>query len=212
MRLRKNILSLGTAATLLLSAYVSHSFGQQAFAPQYNARIEHSITLGFERQVASIYTPKSFEVSAGVKEAAKRFNTIFLRIKLTNRFRVQTGLSYKDIDRMLCNSGKCSAFNMLSNYQMTVPLTIQYQMLDHQSRLHPYFGAGVQYNLTNKNSNEANLDPALAARLQYLNIIFTQGLIYDITPDLQITQSIHIVPQNGMKPVGINLGIGYRIK
>jgi len=212
VKLRKNISSFGAAATLLLSAYVSHSFAQQAIAPQYNARIEHSVTLGFERQVVSIYTPKSFEVSNKVKEAAKRFNTLFLRIKLTNRFRVQTGLSYKDIDRMLCKSGKCSAFNMLSNYQMTVPLTIQYQMLDHQSRLHPYFGAGIQYNLNNKTSGNTTLDPALVTRLQYLNIIFTQGLIYDITPDLQITQSIHIIPQHGMKPVGINLGIGYRIK
>jgi len=210
--IRKYILSFGTAATLLSSAYVSHSFAQQAIAPQYNPRIEHSFTLGFERQVISLYTPKTVDVNDNVKAAEKRFNSIFLRIKLTNRFRVQTGLSYKDIDRMLCNSGRCSAFNMLSNYQMTVPLTIQYQMLDHQSRLHPYFGAGMQYSLNGKNNGDTNLDPALATRLQYLNIIFTQGLIYDITPDLQITQSIHIVPQHGMKPVGVNLGIGYRIK
>lgn len=196
---------------MLLSIGVSKSVAQKQKTPNYT-NLDQSFTIGYERQVVSLYTPRNVEISDKVKAAQKSFNTVFLRIKLTNRFRVQTGLSYKDIDRMLCNSEKCSAFNMLSNYQMTVPLTIQYQMLDHQSRLHPYFGAGIQYNVNGHNSNEGRLEPALITRLQYLNIIFTQGLIYDVTPNLQITQSIHVIPQNGMKPIGINLGIGYRLK
>lgn len=211
MRIQIRILNHMATALLLLSACVSNSHAQQ-FTLHHATRIEHTFTIGFERQVASLYRPKPVDVSERVKTAEQRFNRLFLRIKLTNRFRIQTGLSYKDIDRMLCKSGKCQTFNMLSNYQMSVPLTIQYQLLDHQSRLHPYFGAGVQYNLTTRNSGDATLDPALVTRLKYLNIIFTQGLIYDITPDLQITQSIHVVPQNGMKPIGVNLGIGYRIK
>lgn len=211
MRIKRHILKYSSAASLLLSACVSQSIAQQ-FSQERAARIDHSFTVGFERQIISLYTSITPAVSDKVKAAANDFNRIFLRIRLTNRFRIQTGLSYKDIDKMLCNTGKCSAFNMLSNYQVTVPLTIQYQMLDHQSRIHPYFGAGVQYNLNAQNNSASTLDPALATRLRYLNIIFTQGLIYDITPNLQITQSIHMVPQNGMKPVGVNLGIGYRLK
>lgn len=211
MKLKRNILKFASVAMLLTSACVSNSIAQQ-YNTNRAARLDHTFTIGFERQVATLYTPKNVEVSNKVKAAEQRFNSVFLRIKLTNRFRIQTGLSYKDIDRMLCKTGKCRTFNMLSNYQMSVPLTIQYQLLDHQSRLHPYFGAGIQYNATTGNTGDNYMDPALVTRLKYLNIIFTQGLIYDITPNLQITQSIHVTPQNGMKPVGVNIGIGYRLK
>lgn len=193
-----------------------HNASAQVFLLPDNARIDHKFTLGFERQVYSLYTPTLAGPSEKVRASEARFNRILLRIKLTNKFRVQTGLSYKDIDRILCNSGKCKAFNMLGNYQLSVPLTIQYQLLDQKYRLHPYFGMGVQYNYQPgsiaTNSKDVIVDPTIANRLRYLNIIFTEGLIYDVTPDLQITQSIHVIPQNGTRQVGLNVGIGYRIK
>jgi len=177
----------------------------------------HKLTIGFERQVYSIYQPASVDLSPKTKAAAQTCNTILLRMRLTSRFRMETGLSFKDIDRILNNNGKVACFNMNEPCKMSIPLTIQYQLLSERSRLRPYFGAGVQYNNNNNSlskitDRDASNNPLLSNDVKYLNIIFTQGLIYDVTPDLQITQSIHILPENGIKPIGINLGIGYRIK
>lgn len=177
----------------------------------------HKITIGFERQVYSIYKPATIDLSPKTKAAAQTCNTILLRMKLTSRFRMETGLSFKDIDRILNNNGKVACVNINEPCKMSIPLNIQYQLLSERSRLRPYFGAGVQYNITNNSASkiserDAINNPFLSNEVKYLNIIFTQGLIYDVTPDLQITQSIHILPENGIKPIGINLGIGYRLK
>ncbi len=177
----------------------------------------HKITIGFERQVYSIYKPTAINLSTKTKAAEQTCNTILLRMKLTSRFRLETGLSFKDIDRILNTNGKVACFNINEPCKMSIPLTIQYQLLSERSRLRPYFGAGVQYNINNNSvskmtERDAINNPLLSNEVKYLNIIFTQGLIYDVTPDLQITQSIHILPENGIKPIGINLGIGYRIK
>ena len=177
----------------------------------------HKITIGFERQVYSIYKPTTVTLSPKTKAAAQTCNTIILRMKLTSRFRMETGLSFTDIDRILNNNGKVACFNLNEPCKMSIPLNIQYQLLSERSRLRPYFGAGVQYNIGNSSTSttterDAINNPFLSNEVKYLNIIFTQGLIYDVTPDLQITQSIHILPENGIKPIGINLGIGYRIK
>lgn len=180
--------------------------------------LDHTFTVGFERQVYSIYAPEKVAISKKTKAAEEHCNRIILRMKLTSRFKLETGLSYKAIDRILKNNGsygKCHNTNEAC--KLTVPLTIQYNLLNEKCRLRPYFGTGVQYlnNQTVGSSNsEADVinNPVLSNRLKYFNIIFTEGLIYDVTPDLQITQSIHILPENGIKPIGINFGIGYRIK
>ncbi|MBL7692578.1 MAG: hypothetical protein JNM41_13385 [Flavipsychrobacter sp.] len=189
----------------------SYDFGMKPL------NLEHKLTIGFERQVYTIYKPTTVSLSPKTRAAAQTCNTILLRMKLTSRFRMETGLSFKDIDRILNNNGKVACFNMNEPCKISIPLNIQYQLLSERSRLRPYFGAGVQYNINNKglsdiSERDAINNPLLSNEVKYLNIIFTQGLIYDVTPDLQITQSIHILPENGIKPVGINLGIGYRIK
>lgn len=189
----------------------SYDFGMKPL------NLQHKITIGFERQVYSIYKPTTVDLSPKTKAAAQTCNTILLRMKLTSRFRMETGLSFKDIDRILNNNGKIACFNMNEPCKISIPLNIQYQLLSERSRLRPYFGAGVQYNINNNSlskitERDAINNPLLSNEVKYLNIIFTQGLIYDVTPDLQITQSIHILPENGIKPIGINLGIGYRIK
>ncbi len=217
MRKPRFILMLVSAVLLLAilpftrSRAHSYDFGMKPL------NLEHKLTIGFERKVYSLYKPTTVDLSPRTKAAAHTCNTILLRMKLTSRFRMETGLSFKDIDRILNNNGKVACMNMNEPCKMSIPLTIQYQLLSERSRLRPYFSAGVQYNINNNSMSkiterDAINNPLLSNEVKYLNIIFTQGLIYDVTPDLQITQSIHILPENGMKPIGINLGIGYRIK
>lgn len=215
VKIKPAIAKVIAASALMLSGCVYTSVAQQASMTRLT-KLDHRFTVGFEREVYSLYSPKATTVSDKVRKAEERCNRILLRIRLTNKFRIQTGLSYRDIDRILYSTSKCTKFDMLSNYRMSVPLTVQYQLLGPQYKIHPYFGAGVEYNLqpgsigTSTLTSSANADAV--NRLRNMNIIFTQGLIYDITPDLQITQSIHVLPQNGTRQVGVNVGIGYRLK
>ena len=192
-----------------------------AFAQSYDrsklTKIDHKITVGFERRIHTVYMPQSINYSKKTTNAVDVCNRLLLRMKLTNHFRIETGLSYKAIDRMLNNGAKqYRGFNLNDNNVISVPISLQYHVRNDKSRLRPYFGSGLQY--TNHSTNTAdgtdtqNNTQQAAGKLRYINFIFTQGLIYDITPDIQISQSIHILPENGIKPIGINFGIGYRIK
>jgi hypothetical protein len=180
-------------------------------------RMSKRLSIGFERQVYSIYRPGTIVLTERTKKAAEQCSMILVRMKLTSRFRLETGLSYKDIDRLLSINSRQACINMNGPCSVSVPLTIQYQLLNERSRIHPYFGAGIQYsNYTQRSitrdGRDIINDPTITNSVKYMSIIFTQGLIYDVTPNLQITQSIHILPENGMKPIGINLGIGYRLR
>jgi outer membrane protein W len=142
-------------------------------------------------------------------------------MRLTTRFRMETGLSFAAIDRILANRID-KTVNIYQPCKLNIPLTIQYQFGSDKKRLRPYFGAGVQYTQQIISSNgetgisrDANdyYNRSLSNTVKYMNIIFTQGIIYDINPNLQVSQSLHIMPHaSGFKPIGINIGVGYRIR
>jgi outer membrane protein W len=209
------IIALSVATALLLP-------NMTAFAQSYDrsklTKIDHKVTIGFERAVYTLYMPHEVQLDKKTKRAEDKTNRIILRMKLTSRFRLETGLSYKAIDKILRNNGRYNhGFNIKKPCKLSVPLTIQYQLQNDRKRLRPYFGAGVQYfrqdiPTAGDNSDYQLYNNGISNNLKYINIIFTQGLIYDITPDLQITQSIHILPEYGIRPIGINIGVGYRIK
>ncbi len=204
--------------TLLAISSLSCSQSIAQGSGQYNlTRFDHRLTVGFERNVSTLYLPGKVQLSDKTRKAEANYNKVLLRMRLTNMFRIETGLSYKNIDRLLAGVQKASANIDLSKpSSISVPLTIQYHFANDRCRLHPYFGAGVQYTRTG-NCAAASGDYLLynttsSTSSQYLNVILTQGLIFDVTPDLQITQSIHVVPHSGIKPIGLNVGVGYRLK
>lgn len=180
-------------------------------------KIDHKYTIGFERQIYNLYYSNKVVVSDKTRMAEERTNRIIFRMKLTTRLRLETGLSFRDINKILSNNGgrQIKTLTLTSPLINSIPLTIQYQLQNERKRLRPYLGTGVQlytgYN-SNDNAGVYNNEGGISNGLKYINIIFTQGLIYDVTPDLQISQSIHIIPDNGIRPIGINIGVGYRIK
>lgn len=192
-----------------------------AFAQTYDrsslTKLDHKFTIGFERQVYSLYIPREVKMSDKTNQAEQSCNRIIFRMKLTNRFRMETGLSYRDINNILSNNNRYTrGLDISKPCRLSVPLTIQYQLQNERRRLRPYFGAGVQYfrDFQSRENRDGKyiFNQGLSNSLKYLNIIFTQGLIYDVTTDLQITQSLHVVPGNGNNNIGLNFGIGYRIK
>ncbi|GAA4465078.1 hypothetical protein GCM10023093_16650 [Nemorincola caseinilytica] len=217
----KNILYASVAAALSLAA-CTHTHAQN-FDRSSLTKLGHKYTIGFERQVYSVYANRPVQLSHKTRNAEEQCNRLIFRMRLTTRFRIETGLSFRDIDRIL-NHRYNRSFNIFQPCKLSVPLTIQYQLGSDYKRLRPYFGAGVQYTQQVISANGIPAEPGskdavsseynnrTLSNLRYMNIIFTQGIIYDINPDLQISQSLHIAPENGIKPIGINIGVGYRIK
>lgn len=200
------------AATIIGSGSIAYS---QGYDRSKLTKIDHRYTIGFERQVYTLYNNNKVVISNKTKMAEEYTNRILFRMKLTTRLRLETGLSFRDINNILSNNAKQpQTISLNSPLINSIPLTIQYQLQNDRKRLRPYIGTGVQfYNGNNAPNTEiVNDERGISNGLKYINIIFTQGLIYDITPDLQISQSIHIIPDNGIRPIGINIGVGYRIK
>jgi hypothetical protein len=207
--IQKYILASSISLILLAGTAIAQSYDRSKLT-----KIDQKITVGIERRIYSVYMPHTISYSKKTQNAVDVCNRLLLRMKLTNHFRIETGLSYKAIDRMLNNGARqYRGFNLNDNNTITVPISLQYHVRNEKCRLRPYFGSGLQYTNHLTNSNDAtDTQNSTHGKLRYINFIFTQGLIYDITPDIQISQSIHILPENGMKPIGINFGVGYRIK
>lgn len=207
-----------TIAALLATTTVGSSIAYgQGYDRSKITRLDHKYTIGFERQIHTLYTSSKVGVSDKTRMLEERTNRILFRMKLTTRLRLETGLSFRDINKILSNNGKQNkTLSFTSPLINSIPLTIQYQLQNERKRLRPYIGTGVQFfnpnNNNPRNEEVVNDESRISNGLKYINIIFTQGLIYDITPDLQISQSIHIIPDNGIRPIGINIGVGYRIK
>jgi len=213
MRLVNKIRTLMLAVTLSAACNSAHA---QYNIPYNLARFDHKFTIGFEKAVYSIYAPREVKLSDKTLRAEERCNTIVFRVRLTTRFRIETGLSFKDIDRML-NTRYEKAFNPNQSLKLSVPVTLQYQFGSPQHRIRPYIGGGLLFNplISDNGSSPFNADAAgmyNTNNLRYMNIIFTQGIIYNINPNLQLSHSIHIMPENGFRPIGFNIGVGYRIK
>lgn len=212
-------MNLALSAALLNTAACSYSHAQN-FDRSQLTKLDHKFTIGFERNVYTLY-PQNVELSRKTKAAEENCNRIIFRMRLTTRFRMETGLSFAAIDRILANRID-KTINIYQPCKLSVPLTIQYQFGSDKKRLRPYFGAGVQYTQQVISANgEAAISKdgndyynrSLSNTLKYMNIIFTQGIIYDINPNLQVSQSLHIMPHaSGFKPIGINIGVGYRIR
>lgn len=219
MGIVKNILNLALSATVLTAGACTYSHAQN-FDRSKLTKLDHKFTIGFERRVYTLY-PRNVALSKSTTQAVENCNRIIFRMRLTTRFRIETGLSFAAIDRILANRID-KTFNIYQPCKLSAPLTIQYQLGSDKKRLRPYFGAGVQYTQQVISANgEATISKdgndyynrSLSNTLKYMNIIFTQGIIYDINPDLQVSQSLHIMPEaSGFKPIGINIGVGYRIR
>ena len=84
--------------------------------------------------------------------------------------------------------------------------------------MRPFCGAGVQCNMLQGNNNvpsfTGDVNPVTynpQPDTKYITIFFTQGVTYEINTKIEITQSIHFIPENTNSVIGIDLGIGFKL-
>jgi len=46
---------------------------------------------------------------------------------------------------------------------------------------------------------------------KYISILFTQGVIFEVSTKIQVNQSFHFIPESNAKRIGIDLGVGYQL-
>ncbi len=145
-------------------------------------------------------------------------NGIAITKPISTHFRAEALINLNIFQNQCCIDKilKGNPREYLTSAKMTLPVTMQYFPLRPKNKVQPYIAAGVQYNpseLSNTTQANNNDYPAKSANLtgtKYISIIFTQGVTYKVSTDIQIIQSFHFIPGNE-RQIGIDLGIGYTI-
>ncbi len=127
--------------------------------------------------------------------------------------KIEAGLTYAVLRDYCCLESLIST----NKKNITLPLTVQYFLFNGKNKIQPFIGAGLQYNIdatnTTRNS-QANIEslPAESSTdKKYISLLFTQGITYEISTKIHITQSIHFIPTNE-KNIGIDIGIGFNLR
>jgi len=149
-----------------------------------------------------------------------------MRKALNAHIKMECGISYSVIqnassfninDRTVGN--KYYAITQKA-YNLALPVTVNYFFLPGHCCMHPYVGAGFQYNL-NLTDGSNTISPfsgdyrASTVNQQtgtkYISIRFTEGITFQVNTKIQINQSFHFIPDNNNKVIGVDLGFGYQL-
>jgi outer membrane protein W len=134
--------------------------------------------------------------------------SLVLKQQIIQHFKVETGLNF----------GSTSKVNGLDKInKLTLPVTLQYYFLPDKYKLRPYCGAGVQGKLYSSENlpSTANSDTqpdnhSNTADKKYISILFTQGVTFEVNTKIQVNQSLHFIPGNSSRVIGIDIGVGYK--
>lgn len=148
-------------------------------------------------------------------------NSVSARKNIDDRWSLEFELNVSIIKKepsgnvvSITNEGVCKEYNV------SVPVTVQYNFLPKDSKVKPYIGAGVQYNVYQEKYSEYDFYEGFAKKVTsiktyspYASFVITQGVTYDISPRIQIKESIHFLPQintHSNSAVGVSFGIGFK--
>ena len=178
-------------------------------------KIIRPITLGFQSGRELLFNSSPLIHSKQSKEHLGISNRLVLRKPLNAHFKIETGLSYGNVQTNI-NTAPGSYKNN-PTYKFAIPLTTQYYFLPRETRIKPYLGAGVQYNF-NPGVNPNLISPfntdyptstiSNPEGTKYISILFTQGMTFEVNTKIEINESFHFLPCE--KIIGIDLGIGYK--
>jgi hypothetical protein len=207
---------IGVALSYMAIAPVS-LFGQSK--PKYNKNKHKSeIIMGFRIGKDLVYKN---EMNANRrKRSYLSTNSIVLSVPLANHVRVESGISYNILSTLNARTGD----NFLTKPNtINVPVTIQYYFLPEKQQLRPYCGIGFQYEYClsigntstqyprDNSSNDKYQEQNCWAGTKYINILFTQGVSFEINTKIQVSGAIHFIPETAVKQIGIDLGFGYKL-
>lgn len=175
--------------------------------------------IGLQAGAATLFNGNRYYYSPGSSMNLPGITSgVFARYYMGTHFALQTGLnasvySTKNDDYYNEQGGYkiLSIDSRMVNY--SVPLQLQYHLLNKEARLRPYFGVGIVYNRTYhyRHAYTPTTDGGTSViSSNELGLQFTQGLTYQINKHWQINQSINLntSSKNGTT-ASFMFGIGY---
>ena len=141
-------------------------------------------------------------------------NGFVVRMPLVSRFKLEAGLQYNYTlgPNAILPAKKGQLVNR--NSSISLPITIQYYVRPDKRRLQPFFGFGAMTNVFDQKQQfslgDGNSYPSLSGT-KYISILFTQGITFAISTKIDITESIHFMPQQDGNCVGLSVGVGFRL-
>lgn len=179
---------------------------------------KNKVTVGFQSGRELLFNSSPLIHSKQSKVHYAISNTLVLRKPVTQHLKLDAGIKYEiptpgtAFDKKLFGQKKYSSLSM--------PLSVEYYFLSENARVRPFIGTGVEYDLP---QNATNISPFLSDRkseeipfqplqgTRYINILFTQGVTFEINTRIEVSQSFHFIPGNSSKIIGVDIGIGYRL-
>ena len=177
-------------------------------------KIKNKITLGFQTNKTVLFqlfsTPKNKQFYRN-----RNSKSLLVRIPVTKHIKIESGIN----TTLFNTTGNSCAYNSKnrstnSQYNISIPASVQYHFMK-KSRIRPFVGIGAIYNLDFfNNNNEHKSDYNTIADepgLKYINIVFTQGIIFEVNTKIHITQSFHFIPNSNLKTLGLSLGVEFTL-
>ena len=196
-----------SALLLWLLSVTSLSVFAQSKLKKTTKQESHKTTFGIQLGKESSFTHSPF---AGGKHAKTQYTnkSLILKRQLSSHLKVEAGLNVGT-----CNCNKQGTGSAVS--KVSLPLTLQYYFLPEKYKIRPYCGAGVQGNIVaidniaatsyeGRQQNEKN------SGTKNITILFTQGVTFEVNTRIQVNQSLHFIPGNNTKVIGIDFGVGYK--
>lgn len=162
--------------------------------------------IGFYKGVSYLDVAKSGHCKHQVSTGG-----IIVNMPIVHHFKAEVGLDYAHFlsfpkqDKRALPDG---------NNNISMPLSIQYYFLPQKCRVQSYLGAGTILYADVKNApslmDNGELKPTIPGT-KYISLLFTQGIIFEINPKIQISESIHFIKEGANTSIGLNFGIGFRL-
>lgn len=189
--------------SLLIVALIFTAFASEAQHVQVpgfrnnKCRPYRNLTIGFRSGSQFSLGPKIFP--GGYTQG------MFLRSYLNSLVAVECGLNYNRMQEypMLKNN----------NGNFSAPVSVQYFPLGAKYRFRPYIGAGCMGNgkINNRNKTEQNNIHPMGISNHVVDMILSQGMLYELNTHIMFNQSFHFIPTVPGKSIGFDVGIGYSL-
>jgi hypothetical protein len=207
-----------TAALLLLGSHISYAqHNSDKTDYKYYTIIDHQVNVGFQTTKTILFDlTKQIPPSKKKNNTKRHYNSamVYAQLLLSKKFRIETGLSLNMIQMTGEATSPFNKYVFTDQYGISVPVTVQYYFGKKNKRVKPYIGAGIQYNsnFNNKRVIEDQPDYIPQTGTRFISILFTQGLIYEVNTKIQVMEHLHFLPSEGVKTMGLDVGIGFKLQ
>lgn len=209
MFLTNRILSIFVPLSVMTLASLCVHAKNKKHHPQPQQKIVIGYKMGEE--ITGTRSPIGFH-----RQPVKEYTTtksVYVRKSLNDHLRLESGLSYSTGNQApIINKNRFATPDRIA-----LPLSIQYSFRPGRCRLKPFCGAGVQYDFNTASKTVAYPNPDIYNHTgqpggsQYISILFVQGMTFEVSTKIQVTQSFHFIPNYEERIFGIDLGIEFSI-